>query len=50
MHHTNKYQIGSTWVLTNPYGYHHHEENRMFDKDKFVDFEGELNVAEVSEH
>lgn len=50
MHHTLDYRIGNTRILTNPYGYHHHEQNRNFNKDIFVDFEGELNVKEVCEH
>lgn len=50
MHHTNRYQIGNTWILTNPYGYHNHDQNRQFDKDIYVDFEGELNVKEISEN
>jgi DNA repair exonuclease SbcCD nuclease subunit len=50
MHHTIDYTIGNTRVLTNPYGYHHHEENKRFDKNIFVDFEGDLGVKEVSEH
>lgn len=50
MHHTIDYVIGNTRILTNPYGYHHHQENMHFNKNAFVDFEGELNVKEVSEN
>ena len=50
MHHTNDYMIGSTRILTNPYGYHQYEQNKNFFDNTYVDFDGELNVTEVSEH
>lgn len=50
MHHTLDYVIGNTRILTNPYGYHHKAENKQFSVDKYVDFEGELNVKDCVDH